>query len=639
MCGIAGIVSLDPGTRAEPVLRRMLACVAHRGPDDEGLAMAGAAIIGARRLSVIDLTGGHQPMTNEDGSVLAVQNGEIYNFVAVRRELESHGHRFRSRNDTEILPHAYEEWGDGLAQHLRGMFAFAIWSEREQRLLLGRDRLGKKPLAYAAVGDSLIFASEIQALLLHPLVGRAIDETAIDHYLSLGYVPAPRTGFAAVRKLRPAHVLSFKDGRVHEQRYWEPRFQPDPKLSLDAAVSELRARIEDAVAVRLISDVPLGAFLSGGLDSSTVVAFMSRHSERPVKTFSIGFRDQAFDELRFARIVAERFGTDHHEYVVDAVDADVLPMLARHIGEPFADSSIVPTYQVARLTRQHVTVALNGDGGDELFAGYDRYRAAALAVIGPDRLPSWVRALIATAARALPQNVGVPRSLLRARRFLSALDQPAPERYLHWTGYFTGATRAGILGPALRQRASGGAERVLATAAELMGARGIAERNMASDLLVALPNDLLAKMDIATMAASLEGRSPLLDHELVEFTLRVPTSYKLSPTRTKILLRRAMTGILPDEILRRDKMGFTAPVGHWIRGPLRPMFEDLLGSSLAVDRGLLDKESVAGLLRRHVSGRADLTRQLWGLLMLELWLREVVCEPIPDGPNAYHRTA
>ena len=624
MCGIAGIVSDDPRLRDERTLRAMADALRHRGPDEEGVGVSAPAALAARRLAIIDLAHGQQPMRNETGDVLAVQNGEIYNFVELRRELASLGHVFRTDNDTETLPHAYEEWGPKFASRLHGMFAIAIWDARRERLILARDRFGKKPLFYSASARLTVFASELQGLLAHSAIEAAPDAEAIDDYLTLGYVPAPRSAYVGIRKVEPAHTVVIERGHVTSERYWRLSYSPKLDVAIDQAAERVRELIDAAVRRRLMSDVPLGAFLSGGLDSSTVVAFMARHSERPVKTFSIGFADARFDELRYARIVARAFGTDHHEFVVDAAQTDVLPMLVRHLGEPFADSSIVPTYHVARITREHVTVVLNGDGGDELFAGYDRYKAAALARATVERLPDGARRGVAALAERLPGRSFLPRPALRARRFLVALGLEPEDRYLRWTGYFTGPLRERIAGPALRDRVDGRADGPLRDASLLTGATEPAERFMAADIALGLPGDLLVKMDIATMACSLEARSPLLDHELAEYVARLPVGYKLSIGRSKVLLRQAMRGVLPEAILRRGKMGFSAPVGEWLRGPLRELFSDLVLATDARSRAFVSLTGARDLYAEHVSGRVDRTPWLWNLLMLELWWRECV---------------
>jgi asparagine synthase (glutamine-hydrolysing) len=461
-----------------------------------------------------------------------------------------------------------------------------------------------------------------------PGISRELDPEAIDDYLTFGYVPSPRSAFAAIRKVPPGHTLTLRDGRVTVERYWRPAFTPKLAISFDDAVEQVRERIDDAVKVRLISDVPIGAFLSGGLDSSTVVAHMARHSERPVKTFSIGFADRSFDELHYARVVARAFGTDHHELVVDADQTDVLPMLVRHLGEPFADSSVVPTYHVARITREHVTVALNGDGGDELFAGYDRYKAAAIARLTTERVPAPLVRGLSRVAAAVPLTARLPRAVHRARRFAVALGTTPEERHLKWTGYFTGELRERVVGEQLRSLDRERAYRKLAAAAELSGAIDPAEHYRASDILTYLPDDLLVKVDIASMACSLEARSPLLDHELAELVLRLPPEYKLSPRTSKVLLRKAMRGIVPDEILdRKRKMGFSAPIAAWLRGPLRGLVTDVMAGSRVVEHGYVAPGAAARLFEEHADGRADRTPQLWNLLMLELWLRECVDVP------------
>jgi asparagine synthase (glutamine-hydrolysing) len=625
VCGIAGIAGHDI---AEPArVASMLAALQHRGPDDEGVAMFDDASLGVRRLSIIDLARGHQPMANEDTSIFAVQNGELYNFLELREELKRRGHVFTTESDTEVLPHAYEEFGDDFLSRLRGMFAVAIWDTRRRRLVLARDRFGKKPLVYAQIGRSIAFASEIQALLKLP-IARDIDPSAIREYLQLGYIQAPRTGFAAIRKVRPGHALVFEDGAVRGERpYWQLSLAPKLDLTEDEAISEVRRTLEESVRLRMLSDVPLGAFLSGGLDSSSVVAFMAANSETPIKTFSIGFADRSFDELRYARLVAQRFATDHHEFTVEPSALEVLPMLVRHLGEPFADSSIVPSYYVARTARQHVTVALNGDGGDEVFGGYDRYRAAQAAGTFA-QLPRPFRSLIALASRRLPRAAWTPSVVRRARRLGAVVDLPSDQRYLSFIAYF--ADTEEIVG-----------ERLAMTAAPRLDLSGDGEgseleRLMLFDVRTNLPGDLLVKMDIATMAVSLEARSPFLDHKLAELVAHLPTRLKFRGLGSKSLLRRAMRGTLPDEVLDRSKMGFGVPVGRWMRGPLRPLLEDTLLAS--PDRGLVKRDVVRRLVGEHVAGTADHGYRLWALLMLELWLQHVVNGPAADQDSRIDAT-
>ncbi|MEK6225050.1 MAG: asparagine synthase (glutamine-hydrolyzing) [Chloroflexota bacterium] len=615
MCGIAGVVGPD-GQVAEQQVRAMLGQLQHRGPDDEGLRSGSGAVLGARRLAIIDLVHGNQPMANEDGTIFAVQNGEIYNFQDVRRDLEQRGHVFKTQNDSEVLPHAYEEYGDEFVSRLRGMFALALWDERRGKLLLARDRLGKKPLVYAQTPTGIAFASEIQALLAVG-VDRTVDETALAQYLSLGYVPPPRTGFAAIRSLRPATFLTFSGGGIREDRsYWRLSFEPKAEIGEPEALDRLRSVLDEAVRIRLMSDVPLGAFLSGGLDSSTVVAFMAANSQT-VRTFAIGFPESDFSELKYAKLVAERFSTQHQEFIVEPSALDVLPMLVRHLGNPFADSSIVPTYYVAKVAREHVTVALNGDGGDELFAGYDRYRLARMGSM-LDRIPKPALMTIAKLTNRLPRASWTPRVIRRARRAGAVLGSPPDARYLALVGYFT--ARDGPYGESVESRARP-LDLFDEAIREGMPANDL-DRVLAIDYRTYLPGDLLVKMDIATMAASLEGRSPLLDHELIEFVGHLPANQKFRSGQSKYLLRKLMKGILPDEILARSKMGFGIPVGRWMRGPLRPLVQDALLDM--PERPVVDRAVVRGLVGDHLSGRADHTPRLWALLMLELWFRYVV---------------
>ena len=624
MGGIAGVVGPD-SQAGERQVRAMLGHLQHRGPDDEGVRSGSGAVLGARRLAIIDLVHGNQPMANEDGTIFAVQNGEIYNFQQLRTDLEQRGHVFKTENDTEVLPHAYEEYGDEFVSHLRGMFALALWDERKEKLLLARDRVGKKPLVYARTSAGIAFASEIQALLAIG-VDRTVDETAIAQYLSLGYVPPPRTGFAAIRSLRPATFLTFSNGIVRDDNsYWRFAFEPKTEIAQPEALDRLRAELDEAVRVRLMSDVPLGAFLSGGLDSSTVVAFMAANSQT-VRTFAIGFPESDFSELKYARLVAERFSTQHQEFIVEPSALDVLPMLVRHLGSPFADSSIVPTYYVAKVARQHVTVALNGDGGDELFAGYDRYRLARLGS-ALDRVPRPALQATAKLLSLLPRAASVPKVIRRARRVGAVLGAPPDARYLALVGYFTAGD--GSFGESVEDRA-----RPLDLFDEAIR-EGIPandlDRVLAIDYRTYLPGDLLVKMDIATMAASLEGRSPLLDHQLIEFVAHLPVDLKFRSGQSKYLLRTLMKGTLPDEILGRSKMGFGIPVGRWMRGPLRPLVEDALLDM--PERPVVDRTIARRLVVEHLSGRADHTPRLWALLMLELWFKYVV-EEIPPHATA-----
>ena len=611
MCGIAGLV-LAPGTEPDrDVLGRMAAALAHRGPDEEAARVFGRAGFAFRRLSIIDVAGGAQPLANEDGTIQLVLNGEIYNHADLRAELEGRGHRFRTRSDAEVAVHGYEEWGDTVVGRLRGMFALALWDAPRQRLLLARDRLGKKPLVYFAGARGFVFASELRALLEAPLVPREVDPVAIDQYLTWQYVPAPRTAFAGVSKLRPGHLLVLEEGRVTERAYWQPRLEPDEAISMEDGAAEVRRLLRDAVRVRLMSEVPLGAFLSGGVDSSAVVALMAEHG--PVRTFSVGFEEEGFSELPYARQVAERYGTEHTELVVRARAAEVLPRIVEHYGEPFGDSSALPTWYLAQATAGQVTVALNGDGGDELFGGYDRYalQSRTWAAQGVPGLPALARA----GAAAL----GESRSP-RAARYLRRLGSSPAESYARGISLLDPEEKRALYSQEMRRAVAG--HDVYAAFRRTFDApvRGsLLDRAMHTDILTYLPDDLLAKVDIATMAHGLEGRSPFLDHPLVELALRLPSRLKRRGGEGKLVLRRAVADLLPAEILGRPKRGFGIPVSAWLRGELREMSEDVLFSASARRRPFFEAGAVRALFDAHVSGRADHGGRLWLMLMLELW--------------------
>jgi asparagine synthase (glutamine-hydrolysing) len=627
MCGIGGKIYLDPARAVEPeVLERMSAVLAHRGPDDAGLYRQGPVGLVHRRLSIIDLSpAGHQPMANEDESCWIVFNGEIYNFQALREDLVRRGHRFRSRTDTEVVLHSYEEQGAGCVEALRGMFAFAIWDARRRQLVLARDRLGKKPLAYQWDGEAFRFASEVKAIFQDPALAPRPDPLALSRYLTFGYVPSPSSAFQGIRRLPPAHVLVWREGRVEIRRYW--RLRPDQRRTQPEAAwrEELLARLEEAVRIRLVSDVPLGAFLSGGIDSSAIVAMMCRAAGR-VKTFSVGFGEPEYDELAAARLVAERFGTEHHELVVRPDAAGILPTLAWHYDEPFADSSAVPTYYIARMTRRHVTVALNGDAGDENFGGYERYAALRLAA-AVDRCPGApaVRGALRAGLALWPRTGRRGGLLTRGRRFLEGLSEEPARRYGRWMAHFVGAEKARLCTPEFLA-AAGAADDLdpLLTAYRESRAPDPADAAMAADIALYLPDDLLVKVDIATMANSLEARSPFLDHPLMEFAAAIPADLKIRGRATKLLLKRALRDLLPEAILQRSKRGFGVPIDHWLRGELRELARETLLSPQALERGYLRRGAVERLLDEHGRGAANWHPQLWNLLMLELWHRTYV---------------
>jgi len=620
MCGIAGRFDFS-GRVVEPSLvRAMCGTIVHRGPDDEGIHTAPYIGLGQRRLAIIDLD--HRaaaPMPNEDGSVWITYNGEVYNFRELRRELEEKGHRFRSEGDTEVLVHLYEEHGVDCVQRMRGMFAFAIWDAPRRRLFAARDRVGKKPFYYANTGRALVFASEIKAILANPDVSVAPNFHAIDEYLTYQYVPSPLTAFQGIEKLPPGHRLICEaNGSVKIDAYWKPPAPEKTTASEQEIVDELRTRLEESVRMRLISDVPVGAFLSGGIDSSTVVAFMSQASSSPVRTFSIGFEEQSLDELPQARKVAAQFGTDHHEMIVRPEAAKVLPLLVHHYNEPFADSSAVPTYYVSKLTREHVTVALSGDGGDENFAGYRSYQDVS-AWSRADVLPALVRRPIGNSVSAVLDRLPYTNASTRASRAFRMLASTLPQRF---------RLQSAILKPQEKQHIYTAQFKSLiadtTTPVDLPWSEDMDALDwmMRHDQRFYLADCLMTKTDVASMANSLEVRCPLLDHELVEFSATIPSRLKRTASGGKAILKTAMRGILPDEILDAPKRGFGLPVAAWFRGELAPLLRSTLLDDRARARGLFDPSFVARLVDDHVGGRRDYSNRLWALLFLELWFRE-----------------
>jgi asparagine synthase (glutamine-hydrolysing) len=603
----------------------MCAAIRHRGPDDDGFYVNGPVGLAMRRLSIIDLKGGRQPIHNQDRTAWIVFNGEIYNYLELREKLEKLGHTFYTNSDTEAIVHAYDRYGADCPKHLRGMFAFAIWDERTQELFLARDRVGKKPLLYAQVKGQFLFASEFSALLLHPQLSRDIDTEALDHYLSFMCVPAPLTAYRAIRKLEPGHSLRLRRGEIRIERYWQPDFTHKLKISEEEAGQRAIEVLRDAVKVRLMSEVPLGAFLSGGIDSSAVVALMSEESSEPVKTFSIGFEEQDFSELHHARRVAQHVGSEHHEFIVRPDAMEVLPLLVEHYGEPYADSSAIATYYVARETRKHVTVALNGDGGDESFAGYERYAAMQLAE-KYHRLPAVFRESVVEQAASLIPTSESRRSRLRdVKRFLQAGSLPRVERYLRWISVFDEDAKSDLYSRSFQQETKNVHPRELLDPwfARANGA-GIVDATLMADIMTYLPNDLLVKVDIATMAVSLEARSPFLDHKVIEFAASLPEKLKLRGLTSKYLLKQVLKHLLPAENLRRRKMGFGVPIAHWLRGELQRFLRETLLSEKALSRGLFKPDAVKRLIEQHTSAQRDYSAQLWTLLMLELWFNRFI---------------
>jgi asparagine synthase (glutamine-hydrolysing) len=625
VCGIAGIVHGDGRPASAALVERMCAALEHRGPDSRGIHAAGPAGLGIQRLRVVDVEGGDQPIYNEDRSIAVVLNGEIYNFRELRRRLESSGHRFRTDGDTEAIVHLYEEEGVECVRSLDGMFAFALWDEPRRRLLVARDRVGKKPLFYALRGGSLTFASELTALLQDEEIPRDVDEQALDCYLAYGYVPAPLSAFEAVRKLPPATRMVYEGGEVTLERYW--RLDYGRKHDV-ADPRELHAPLRDtlrrAVRRRLVSDVPLGAFLSGGIDSSAVVAAMAQETAEPVRTFSIGFDSERFDELDHAREVAELFGTEHEELHVRPDAISVAPRIARHHGEPFADSSAIPSFYLAEMARRHVTVALNGDGGDESFAGYTRYAANLLAARF-ERLPPSLRRLIASSASRLSTGGREQGARNRIRRLGGSLDLDGPGRYERYVSLFDSGRCGDLYSDEYAAQLAGcrlASEAIAEPWREASG-RSRLDQLLEVDVRTYLPGDLLAKVDIATMAHSLEARSPFLDPEMMTFAAAIPAPMKLHGMQKKLILRDALRAWLPDSVLDRPKQGFSVPLAEWLRGELREYSRELLLDPAAFGRERFRPGAVRGLLDRHLAGE-DNSQRIWALMMLELWKAEVV---------------
>jgi len=625
MCGIVGIVRNDGKSIDEELLTRMNNAIRHRGPDDDGFYVNGSVGLGMRRLAIIDLKGGAQPIHNQDRSSWIVFNGEIYNYLELREKLEKLGHTFYTNSDTEAIVHAYDQFGADCPRHLRGMFAFAIWNERTQELFLARDRVGKKPLLYAHVNGQLIFGSEFSALLLHPDVSRDIQPEALDYYLSFMCIPAPLTAYRAIRKLEPGHWLRLRKGEIELQRYWQPDFTKKVDLSEEEAGERTVEILRDAVRVRLMSEVPLGAFLSGGIDSSAVVALMSQESSERVKTFSIGFDEQDFSELHHAKRIAEHVGAEHHEFIVRPDALEVLPTLVEHYGEPYADSSAVPTYYVAKETRKHVTVALNGDGGDESFAGYERYIAMGLTE-KYRRVPSFLRESVIKETVNLIPSSPLKRSRVKsAKRLLDAVALPRVDRYARWVSVFNDQTKQPLYSDHFREQTQAAdATGILAEWFKRANGIGVVDAMLLTDQMTYLPNDLLVKVDIATMAVSLEARSPFLDHHVIEFAASLPQNLKLRRLTSKYLLKKVLRKLLPSENLKRRKMGFGVPVGHWFRGKMQPFLREVLLSEKALRRGLFQPDEVRQLIELHVRGERDYSQQLWTLLMLELWFNRFI---------------
>ena len=627
MCGICGIAT---PSSSEPVpaalLQAMCRTLVHRGPDDEGIFAGTRAGLGARRLSIIDLAGGHQPLSNEDGSIWIAHNGEVYNFPELREELISRGHRFSTRTDTETIVHAYEQWGPDFVQRLRGMFAFALWDEQEQRLLLVRDRLGIKPLYYTLLDDrTLVFGSELKTVLVHPRVKREVEPRALDFFLTLEYIPAPLSIFRNIHKLPAGHWLAYKDGRVEVREYWDietaAREEGGPKeKSLPEIMDRLYDLLKESVKLRLVSDVPLGAFLSGGIDSSTIVGLMRELGASPLKTFSIGFEETSYNELPYARRAAQRFATEHEEFIIEPKALDLTEKLIRHLDEPFGDFSIFPTFLVSQMSRPHVKVILSGDGGDEVFGGYEHYQAQKIASCRPVRLAG---SLLSPFINRLPPRPKKKGAWNKLQRFLQGFEHGAENRHLRWMMFLSRRDKSGLYSAGFREQ-MGGIEEVRRVSPfrevfEKLPAFDTVTGELYLDLKTYLADDIMVKVDRMSMATSLEAREPLLDHKLVEFVFGLDGRLKLHGLTTKWIFKKTMERLLPRENIYRPKEGFSIPIKHWLRGELRELMLDHLSEKRIREAGFINPEPVQKMMAAHLAGRKNYSHQLWALLVFEIW--------------------
>ncbi len=633
MCGITGALwTAAEVAVSKDELRRMSDALTHRGPDAQGQywhqgSSVGVAL-GHRRLSIIDLQQGQQPMSNEDGSIQLVFNGEIYNYRELRKSLLAQGVQFRTASDTEVLLRLYEQKQEKCLDELRGMFAFAIWDQRNNRLFLARDRIGQKPLVYRKESNRILFASELKSLLQIQNIPRKINHKAIDLFLTYQYVPHPYSILEGFEKLPPAHYAVWENGNLKLQRYWSAPFSLEEQesgpglLSYKDQVEQLRQLLSDAVRLRLRSDVPLGAFLSGGIDSTVITGLMQREMSRPVETFSIGFDVAQYDETSYAREAAKKLGTNHHEHIVSPSALDSLPKLIWHYDEPFADSSAIPTMALCEVTGQSVKVAITGDGGDELFAGYDRYRAVRLGE-RIDSLPFFLRRLISSSFwQKLPASIGQKSFFRRLKRFLGSASLEPRHRYLQWIAIFQEVQRAELYTTGFQNSLQEfQAEQWLGDVYQQFPDRDFVTRTTAVDLVSYLPCDILTKVDIASMSVGLECRSPFLDHKIAEFTSQLPLNFKLKGKIGKRILRDAFSELIPESILTRPKMGFGVPVDHWFRNELKPMLHDILLSERSLSRGYFSPDAVRNLVEEHIGSRVDHSSRLWALLVLESWQR------------------
>ncbi|MGD9629085.1 MAG: asparagine synthase (glutamine-hydrolyzing) [Pyrinomonadaceae bacterium] len=642
MCGIAGWINLDttkPNHDAEAVLHSMCERILHRGPNSEGLWIDDTVALGMRRLSVIDLVTGDQPVFNCDKSVIVMMNGELYNYREVRAELEKKGHKFTTRSDTEILPHLYDEYGDGLLEHVNGMYAFSLWDSRTKKLIIARDRFGEKPLYYGVFDGKLIWASELKAIIAHPAVKPELDLNALRHYVSFDYVPAPMSIFKGIFKLPAAHVLTVENGEVKTRRYWDISWtqpsepgaiatgsisngKPPQKAqgTLSQKAEELRELLSDAVRMRLVSDVPLGILLSGGIDSSTVAAFAVKHATEQVKTFSIGFEEDSFDESKYARKVAKHLNTEHYEEKLSATTAgDLISEIGKWLDEPMSDGSLIPTVLLSQFVRKHVTVALGGDGGDELFTGYPMYYAHTVAA-KYKAIPSVLRSgLIEPIVNALPVSTSNMSFDYKAKRFVRAAKFDDVERHHSWFGSFSVDQHEQLFSKDVLAQTDADIYREVRDLVSKSDAKNVIEQMQHADINYYLAEDILTKVDRAAMSVSLETRAPFLDPRVGQFAASIPVEYKLKGKIGKLILKEAMKDLLPHDILHRPKKGFGIPIAEWLKGRLNPLMHEMLDPKRLKEQGLFDPDYVQTLIDEHESGKASHHKELWTLLVFQLW--------------------
>jgi asparagine synthase (glutamine-hydrolysing) len=633
MCGITGWANLDANTPSqtgdEAVLHSMCEAIRHRGPDSEGLWTDAGVALGMRRLSIIDLHTGDQPVFNTDRSVIVMMNGELYNYREVRADLQKRGYEFRTNSDTEILPHLYDEYGDAMLEHVSGMFAFALWDTKKKRLLIARDRFGEKPLYYGTFGGKLIYGSEVKSLLTHPDVTRELNLDALRSFLSFDYVPAPNSIYQGIKKLPAAHKLVLENGEINIKRYWSLSFKkPAETPTIREAAEHLRDLLSDAVRRQLVSDVPLGILLSGGVDSSTVAAFAVRHATETVKTFSIGFEEDSFDESKFAREVSRHLGTEHYEdrLSVDTA-AELIGDIGRWLDEPLSDGSLLPTFLLASFVRRHVTVALGGDGGDEIFAGYPMYYGHKVAQMY-GRVPAFLRkGVIEPVVNSLPVSSKNLSLDYKAKRFVRAANYDPVTRHHSWFGSFAIDQQQQLLSDDVLAHTSSDIYRDAKELLETCDATNRIEQMQFLDMNFYMAEDILTKVDRAAMAVSLETRAPFLDPRVAEYAASLPPEYKLHGSRGKYILKEAVKDLLPRTILQRPKKGFGIPIAQWLRGRLNPLMNDMLAPQRLQQQGLFDNAYVQKLISEHETSKASHHKELWTLLVFQLWYDNFCQDP------------